>query len=280
MTVSRIKSFAKINIHLGVLGKLKNNLHKIETIVFFLNLHDKIAIKQIKSQKHKISFSGKFSKGIGKNNTISSLMKILDKDNLLNNKKFSISIKKNIPLKSGMGGGSMNASSVLVFFYKKKMINIKKKSLINICNQISSDSLLGINNHPKLLNLKGRMINLSNNFKIYLTIIKPKFGCNTTQIYSQIKKFSKPYLKNKKKFNYQDLKYLQNDLEPIALKLKPKLKLIKKSLISLPNISFARMTGSGSTFIGYFSKNIDALRGTKLLKKKYKNCWCISSKTI
>ena len=81
MKFSKIKSHAKINLSLNVVGK-KLSLHKIETIVAFIELHDKIMIKDIKSNKHKILFTGKFSKKIGKKNTISKLLKILDKKKL------------------------------------------------------------------------------------------------------------------------------------------------------------------------------------------------------
>ena len=68
MKFSTIKSHAKINLSLNVVGK-KFSLHKIETIVAFIELHDKIMIKDIKSNKHQILFTGKFSKKIGKKNT-------------------------------------------------------------------------------------------------------------------------------------------------------------------------------------------------------------------
>ena len=72
MTFFKIKSHAKINLALNITGK-SSNLHKIESIVAFISLHDEILIKKINSKKHKISFSGKFSKNINKNNTVSKL---------------------------------------------------------------------------------------------------------------------------------------------------------------------------------------------------------------
>ena len=48
----------------------------------------------------------------------------------------------------------------------------------------------------------------------------------------------------------------------------------------LPNILFARMTGSGSSILGYFLTKNSAIYAAKLFKKKYKNYWCIASKTI
>ena len=72
MSTFKVKSFAKINLALNVVEK-KSSLHKIETIVSFINLHDKILIKEIKSKKHNIFFTGKFSKNIGKKNTVNKL---------------------------------------------------------------------------------------------------------------------------------------------------------------------------------------------------------------
>ena len=70
-------------------------------------------IKKIDSKKNNISFSGKFSKGINKNNTVSKLFDILKKKRLLRNNNFKIKIKKFIPTEAGLGGGSMNAANIL-----------------------------------------------------------------------------------------------------------------------------------------------------------------------
>ena len=113
-----IKSHAKINLALNVIGK-KSKLHKIESIVSFIELYDLIYLKKINSKDHKVHFKGKFSKNIGKFNTVSRLLNLLDQKKLLNNQKFEISITKNIPQKAGMGGGSMNAATLINFFIKK-----------------------------------------------------------------------------------------------------------------------------------------------------------------
>ena len=76
MSHYKIKSYAKINLALNVVGK-RNSLHKIESIIAFVYLHDMIEIREIKSINHVIKFSGKFSQNIVKNNTISKLLKIL-----------------------------------------------------------------------------------------------------------------------------------------------------------------------------------------------------------
>ena len=113
MAICKIKSYAKINISLSVLGKLNSKLHKIESLVSFINLYDEIFLSELKKNKHEVIFYGKFSNKIPIKNTITRLLNILDKSNLLKKKKYLIKVNKKIPLKSGMGGGSMNASSIL-----------------------------------------------------------------------------------------------------------------------------------------------------------------------
>ena len=111
-----IKSHAKINCHLGVLGKLKN-IHKIETLVFFLNLHDEICIKPSTKKKHEIKFIGRFSKNINKNNTIINLLNLLDEKNLLKNKKYFIKIKKKYTFKIWYGRWVYECGNLIKLFY-------------------------------------------------------------------------------------------------------------------------------------------------------------------
>ena len=72
-----IKSYAKINLCLRVLGKFKNNYHKIEIIISPINFYDEIIIKQIKKKNHEVFFYGRFSRGIPKINTVTKILKIM-----------------------------------------------------------------------------------------------------------------------------------------------------------------------------------------------------------
>ena len=95
-----------------------------------------------------------------------------------------------------------------------------------------------------------------------------------------IKSYSKSKISVKKISNIKTFARCSNDLEMIAFKIYPKLRELKNTVLNLPNIFSARMTGSGSTIIGYFLTKKDALKGAKIIKKKYKKYWCILSKTI
>ncbi len=282
MSFKIIKSHAKINLSLGVIARLKSGYHKIESLVSFINLYDVIKIKKINNKNHKIKFFGKFSKGINKRNTISELLKILDKKKLLNNQKYLIKVKKNIPQKAGLGGGSMNVSTIINFFISKRNLMISKSNLIRLTKLIGSDVQLGLDNKNKVLYSNGEIHSFQKKLSLFVIIIKPKFGCSTKKIYENVSSYSsKKLIKHKKdQFNIKNILKLKNDLEKVVFKQFPKLQQVKSFMESLPNIQFVRMTGSGSSLLGYFLSKNSAINGVKLFKKKYKNYWCITSKTI
>ena len=277
-----IKSHAKINLSLNVLGKINSNFHRIETIVSFISLYDEIYIKNINKKKHKILFYGKFSKGIPSSNTVSKLMKFMDKQNLFNGKKYSIKIKKNIPQKAGLGGGSMNAASIIRFFLLKRDKIISKNKIFELSEKIGSDVKFGLklNNTIQLGNQS--ILRFKKKIGLYVVIVKPNFGCSTKSIYKKVRIFSKPNLNNAsiKNINLDKIKVLKNDLENIAKNEYPKLENLINFMKNLKHNEFVRMTGSGSAAIAYFKTKNASLNATKVIKKKYKNYWCIISKTI
>ena len=281
MSFSRIKSYAKLNLALNIVGKNKF-LHKIESIIAFINLYDTILIKKSKFKKHKISFTGKFSKNIDKKNTISKLLQILEERKFIKNQNFHIKINKNIPSKAGLGGGSMNAASILKYFIKKKIIKINKKETSEVAKLIGSDVILGLNTNYSILTAKNKIKHFTKIKKIYVLIVKPNFGCSTKDIYSKVRNFDKPKFNkpSKKMFNYNNLINMKNSLEPIVFNKYPKLKRVKLDLEKSSNPIFVRMTGSGSAIAAYFQSKERCEHAKKSVIKKYRNYWCIASKTI
>ena len=265
---------------MNITGKTKK-LHRIETLVAFIDLYDQIFIKKIKSKKHQIIFNGKFSKNIKSENTVSKLFEILEQKKLLKD-KFSIKILKNIPQKAGLGGGSMNAANILKYLIKKKLIRKNKKKTIEIAQSIGSDVMLGLQSSNTILTSKNIVQRFKNCKKIYTLIVKPNFGCSTKKIYSQVKKFDKIKLSqpSRKMFHLKFLKKMDNSLEKIVLNRHSSLKKVKSYLSHLENPIFVRMTGSGSALVSYYSSKKQCDNAFKQFNKDYKKYWCISSKTI
>jgi len=282
MRFEKINSWAKINLSLNVIKRLSNKFHNIESLITFIKIYDEIKIKILNEREHKIYFTGKFSKGIPKNNTILKLLKLLEKKKIIKNKKFEIKIKKNIPQKSGMGGGSMNAASVLKYLIKKKIIKISNKKALEVAYKVGSDVVLGLERKNSILFKNGEVGRLKNKINLHVLIVKPNIACSTKDIYANVKKYSKSSYNNKNKrfFKKSYLAESRNDLENVVFKKYPKIKSLKYFILNLPNILFARMTGSGSALVAYFKSKKAANNAAKIFKSKYKNYWYIVSKTI
>ena len=283
----KIKSFCKINLSLRVIKKLNNNYHNIISLITFCDLHDVILISKTKSLKDKISFSGKFKKGINKkSNTVTKILNLLRRAKLLENQAFKINIRKNIPHGSGLGGGSSNAADLLNYFNSKMKLKLRKKKIKQLANQVGFDVPINLERQNTLLTgKKDEILRLNQKFKLNLLIVYPNLICSTKRIYEKNKKISLSTpqsffcIKNNKKL-INLLKNENNDLEEAVIKIYPKVKKIIDYIKSIKGCYFSRITGSGSACIGIFSNMKNAIYARKLIKLKYPNYWCVVSKTM
>ena len=283
----KIKSYCKINLSLRVIKKLNNNYHNIISLITFCDLHDVISISKTRSSRDKISFSGKFKKGINKkSNTVTKILNLLRRAKLLENRTFKINIRKNIPHGSGLGGGSSNAADLLNYFNSKMKLKLSKKKIKQLANQIGFDVPVNLERQNTLLTGKrDEILRLNQKFKLNLLIVYPNLICSTKRIYEKNKKISLSTpqsffcIKNNKKL-INLLKNENNDLEETVIKIYPKVKKIIEYIKSIKGCYFSRITGSGSACFGIFSNMKNAIYAQKLIKLKYPKYWCAVSKTI
>ena len=283
----KIKSYCKINLSLKVLKKLNSGYHNIISLITFSDLHDVISISRIKKLNDKISFTGRFKKGINKkSNTITKVLNLLRSNKLLKNQAFKINVQKNIPHGSGLGGGSSNAANLLNYFNLKMKLKLSKNEIRKLADKIGFDVSISLEKRNAFLTgEKGKILRLNQKFKLNLLIVYPNLICSTKKIYERNRKInlSKPqsffYTKdNKKLINF--LKNENNDLEKTVIKIYPKIKKIIDYIKSQKGCHFSRITGSGSACIGIFSNMRHAIYVQKLIKLKYPKYWCAVSKTI
>ena len=287
MKNSKIKSYCKINLSLRVIKKLNNGYHNIMSLITFCDLHDVISIAKIRSLNDKISFSGKFKKGINKkSNTATKILNLLRRTKLIKNQAFKINIEKNIPHGSGLGGGSSNAANLLNYFDSKMGLKLSKDKIKKLAAKIGFDVPINLERRNTFLTGKrNEILRLNQKFRLNLLIVYPNLICSTKKIYEKNKEISrlKPqssfYIKNNKKLiNF--LKKEHNDLEKTVVQIYPKIKKIIYYIKSQKGCYFSRVTGSGSACIGIFSNMKNALYAQKLIKLKYPKYWSAVSKTI
>ena len=283
----KIKSYCKINLFLRVIKKLNNGYHNIVSLITFSDLHDVISISKIGNIKDKISFSGKFRKGINKkSNTTTKILNLLRRTKLLENQAYKINIQKNIPHGSGLGGGSSNAADLLNYFNSKMKLRLSKNEVQKLAGRVGFDVPVNLEKRNTFLTGKtGEILRFDRKFRLNLLIVYPNLVCSTKRVYEKSRKISLSksqsfsYIKNNKKLiNF--LKNENNDLEKAVIKIYPRVKKIIDYIKSQKGCYFSRITGSGSACIGIFSNMKNAIYAQKLIKLKYPKYWCVISKTI
>lgn len=275
-----LKSFSKINLSLNINSKLKNGLHDIQSYYCLINLFDKIKIRKIDKKKDKVVFFGPFVKHIKKsNNSITNLLKLLRKLELISG-YYSVNVIKNIPVFSGLGGGTSNAASVLKFLLKGK---VSKKILEKVEKLIGSDLRLFFHKQGFLQNL--RTIKTIKKQKLFFLLSRPNIICSTKKIYSKVKKYSK-----KKNFNFQKMNnkkgfinYIleqNNELQSIVEEEYPSIKILLKDINTEKGCHFSRMSGSGSVCYGLFNNESNAKKALNKIKTKHPKFWFSIAKTV
>ncbi len=275
----KLKSFSKINLSLRVLNKLKNGMHNIETNSTLVKLSDEIDIR--KNKIDKIIFTGKFKDQIDlKRNTVKDTLKLLKRNKVLKG-FYKISIKKNIPVYAGLGGGTSNSYSIVKYFFNKRI----NKKIVSICEKkIGSDFRLFLNKNSFQKKFK-KVFKTKNNINSDILIVFPYINCETKRIYKMVKNFSKPsgnlYDKKINRDEFIDiLKKDHNDLQEIVEKKYPKIFQLILSISKQKGCVFSRMTGSGSACYGVFKSKKTAKFAITKLKRKYPKYWCVVTKTI
>ncbi len=275
----KIKSYAKINLTLKVLKKLKSGMHDIESHVCLIDLHDEIEIKR--NNKDDIIFKGQFKKKISsKKNSILSTLKILRANNIIKN-FYKITVKKNIPVFSGLGGGTSNSVAIAQYFLKRNPNEFLVKKLEK---KIGSDFRVFLNSFSYQKNLK-KIKGKKNFFTLFFVVVFPMISCKTKYVYSLVKNYNysrkKNYfvLRNVSNF-FKEAKSDGNDLQKIIEKKYCSIKKLINYLKIQKGCVFSRMTGSGSACYGLFESKNAANIARKKIKKKYANYWCATTKTI
>ncbi len=202
-----LKSYAKINVFLRVLGKRIDGFHEIFSYIHPINLYDEVYFEERKDFKIIVeTFNAKIK--MEENLAYKAALKMLEFAKV--KKGINIKIYKNIPLGSGLGGGSSNCAVVLKFLNKYWRCNLRNKELLKISSLLGSDVPFFINSKPAIVSGRGekilkRKIPIKLPKKIFLFI--PNFSIPTKEVYlawdllweNKILKFKKEeYLRNLK----------------------------------------------------------------------------------
>lgn len=269
---------AKINLYLHVLSKMPDGYHKLDSLVAFTEIGDVISINPAKIIK--IAVSGPFRKEIkGENLIYTAIKKIIPHINI-GNIGCHIKLEKNIPVSSGMGGGSSDAATALNLLIKLWKIKINKNKTNKLCMEIGSDVNICFWEKAAYFENKGEVIKKVKNFpSVPILLVNPLIEVNTKNIFSSSKIiFSKPVKRKPKSFSnkkelLQFLKNTRNDLEKVTISKVPEVGKILNLLKGIEGCELARMSGSGATCFAIFKDVKQLKKAEKVTSSAFPDYW-------
>ncbi len=279
-----IDSYSKINLTLNILAKRQDGYHDIETIMQSINLTDRLFIKE---EKEGIKIKCTHPQVPIDNQSLAykSAEKILSRYRIT--KGVKIEIEKNIPLASGMAGGSANSASILLGINKLFDLNLSNKDLREIAEELGMDVPFCIQNGTALAYHKGeKVIPLSPiNPPLWIIVINPGFKISSEWAYNNIdldqikkeKNNTKDMIKALKNGEHEEIaKNLFNSFDGLMIKKYPEIEKIKDRLIK-EGVLGALMSGSGPTVFGIARNKEHALKIYERLKSEFISIWVVST---
>ena len=272
MKILTLNSYAKINIGLKIINQRIDSYHNIETVFQEVQFHDIITIKKI-NEGYKLSSNNVDFPMESSNTCVQAYLRL--KKEFPKLKGVKIHINKNIPMGSGLGGGSSNAASTIIGINNLYDIGLTTPQLKNISQDIGADVPFFIEGgiqHGQGIGDKLTPLKIKLPYTILLVF--PNNTVNTRWAYSQIRnKLEIPI----KAVNFADLmekemipfQLFENDFEKIVFSTYPEIGLIKSKLLK-NNARFASLSGSGSTVFGFFNDEADAISAELLFSKSFK----------
>lgn len=279
-----IKSYAKINLFLEVLGKRADNYHKIESLICFLDLYDEIKIEKNGFFQLQVSGDqGNFLVGNRQENIITKTVLFMSEQfNFRPNLK--ISLTKNIPIGAGLGGGSSNSAAIILAINEIYNLKLTQEQILEIALKMGCDAPICLNKNMALVSGIGEKISSIKTTAnpAFCLIVNPNIHLATAAVFQSLK--IKENNKNSAILANQDIieysKNRKNDLENTAIKLAPEIALILDELQKQNNCLLARMSGSGSTCFALFHHQDELENAYANLVKKFPDFYIKKSKLI
>lgn len=251
----RFNANAKVNLYLDVLGKdPADGYHRIRSIFQEITLADEIEMEP--ADRDEIRFESGTADLSGADLTRTTVHKALDgfRTAFGINERYSIRVKKNIPLGAGLGGGSSDAAAVLLALAERYAIAVEEVEPIG--RRIGSDVPFFFRGGMCLVEGKGEKVTpLGTQLEdVYFLIVYPNIHVSTAEAYGRIKeygdgKLAENYLKKTPK-NIDFLREnMYNNFQSVVFNWNPRLRQISEELVELLKPELWMMSGSGSSLL-------------------------------
>lgn len=277
---------AKINLALHVTGQRADGYHLLETLVAFTEAGDTIRIRDADADSFSISgpFGDLLRAGDGGDNLVTRARDLL-RDALASTGQPAppvvIHLEKNLPVASGIGGGSADAAATLRGLLRHWRAGIAPDALASIALTLGADVPMCLESRSLIARGIGEDIEpLTDLPELSMVLANPLKAVSTPEIFRRLQNKTNPPLPASATIGWMDfLAQSRNDLQPPAQALLPEIGEII-GLLSQEGAALVRMSGSGATCFGTFHSLEAARKAETSLRKKRPGWYFQATRTI
>lgn len=250
---------AKINWFLNILHQRGDGYHEISSLMQCITLCDTVTLEP--SEGLEVITEAQIAL---EDNLVYKAAKLLKETSGRGGAR--ITLKKDIPMAAGLGGGSSDAAYTLTGLNRLWGLGLARHELIELGKAVGSDVPFFFGEPAALISGRGEIVSPVRLNKTYtLALVKPQVNVSSAWAYAQAD--TSPKKLTKKGNNDDNIKLFchaletgdfaslssahGNDLEPVVAREYPVIEKIKHDLTEKGSV-FSAMSGSGSTVFGVF----------------------------
>ena len=255
---------AKVNLGLNVVERRPDGYHNLQTVFYPVPIKDALEVFPMAEDFPSavdcdIKVTNIHVEGDEQRNLVVRAYNLLKHD-FPSLPRLHAHLYKGIPTQAGMGGGSSDASAMLLLLNEQFQLGLTPQQLIDYAAQLGADCPIFIMNRPAYAEGIGeRLTSIDLDLKgWYMAVVRPDIPVPTKEAFAHIT----PQMPKKccKEIVIQPIETwreeLVNDFEASVFTAHPELATIKEQLYQL-GATYAAMSGSGSALFGLFREHID-----------------------
>lgn len=278
------RAAAKINLALAVVGQREDGYHLLDSLVTFTAFGDRIGLSPAADDRFTLSgrFSGTLSAD-GDNLVVRARDRL--RDALVANGQAApavhIHLEKNMPVASGIGGGSADAAATLRGLLSLWNADIPRDGLAAIAAGLGADVPMCLAGRPLVARGVGDDITPVALPALSMVLANPLVGVSTPAVFRALaSKRNPPLVLETDGGGWSEIiAQLRNDLEPPARQLCPQIGLIAQSLAAT-DASLVRMSGSGATCFALYRSDAAAQAAAATLSRQYPHWFFTATRTL
>lgn len=276
---------AKINLSLTVLGRRADGYHELESLVVFADVGDRLRAEP--SGDISLALAGPFAASLAgeTDNLVLGAARSL-REALGVSAGARLTLEKNLPVASGIGGGSADAAAALRALTKLWRVDAEGATLAAIALGLGADVPVCLEARPAFMRGIGdRVARVEVPARFSLVLVNPGVGVATASVFKKLQApplGEMPAAPALPAFDTLDgligwLRENGNDLEAPARKLVPEIDAVIAAIGAAPGCRLARMSGSGATCFGVFATDAEARTAAPGIARAHPGWWVAPS---